>query len=86
MSKSAEARRQQVRRDKMFEEVLRENFKKVQSQSIAAGAYAMCKVILKKAQNKDMTDAEKLQDIVDFCMVTVKAGVTGNSEEKKDEV
>lgn len=86
MSKAAEARRQQARRDKEFEEVLRENFRKVQTQAIAAGSYAMCKVILEKAQNKDRTDIEKLQDIIDFCMVAVKAGVTGNSEEKKDEV
>ena len=86
MSKSAEMRRQQARREQQFEDALRENFKKVQSQAIAAGAYAMCKVILEKASAEDKTDTEKLRDIIDFCMISVRKRGGDTPEEKKDEV
>lgn len=89
MSKAAEQRRQQARRDKLFEDTLREQFKKVQSQSIAMGAIAMCKNILDMATDETKSEAERLKEIVDFCMVTVrpkKQQPEEKTEEKKDEV
>ena len=89
MSKAAEARRQRARQDKLFEETLRENFKKVQTQAIAAGSYAMCRVILEKAMEEGKTDTERLQNIIDFCSVTVRnrnAERDAAEEGKPDEV
>lgn len=92
MSKRAEARRQQARLDKKFEETLRTQFKNVQQQGIAAGAYAMCKVVIEKAE-ADKPAEDRLNDIVEFCNVMIKDTVvkvntvtTDASEEQKDEV
>lgn len=91
MSKAAEARRQQARREKEYEEVLRKQFKRVQDQALAMGAFSMCKVILDKANEEGVNDADRLENIRKFCMVMIKDVSAENpelenKEEKKDEV
>lgn len=92
MSKAAEARRQQARREKEYEEVLRKQFKRVQDQALAMGAFSMSKVIMDKANEENVSDADRLKNIRDFCMTVIKevgneeAPKQDKAEEKKDEV
>ena len=51
----------------------RENAKKVQRNALIAGAKAICKVILDKAQNDKLSDKEKLDDIIQFCEINISS-------------
>lgn len=85
MSKAAEDRRRQKQREREYEKVLREQFKTVQQQAIAAGVYAMSKAILDKANEEGIDDATRLDNIRNFCKVILK-DEKKETEEKQSEV
>jgi len=57
--------------DNMFRKVVTGGLQKTHRDGISQGAYAMCKVVLDKAQKEGKTAEEKLEDIIAFCSICV---------------
>lgn len=63
-----------------IEDALREGLNKAQRQGIAAGAYAVCKTVLEKADDETMNNEQKLDEIRRFCK---SFGEIAKAEEKR---
>jgi len=49
----------------------KEGFKRHYSNGLLDGSVAMCGAILKKANNSDKTDSQKIEDIIAFCEISL---------------
>ena len=91
MSKRSEQLRQKNR--EMLRQAAHDQMSKAHTLGVGRGAYAICQVVLQKANNPDLTLEERLTDIVQFCMKARNPDVkqedstqTDSAEEKQDEV
>lgn len=66
MSKKSEMLRQKNRLE--IQQAMHKELSKAHTLGISRGAYAMCQIVLKKANNPELTLEERLTDIVRFCM------------------
>lgn len=58
--------------DGMFKRVVTDGLRKQHSLGIAQGAYAICKVVLDKAEDSKRSAEERLADIITFCKTCKK--------------
>ena len=67
------------KRDEMIlEKSLREEMKKVRDTAMVSSARAICSVVLAKARDKSKTNDERLNDIIDFCEISLGIKNTNN--------
>lgn len=65
--------------EKIFNEALETEFRKVRDSGMIAGSKAICGVVLKKARDTKKTEHKRLIDIINFCERSL--GVAKNYKE-----
>lgn len=82
MSKRSEMLRQKNRL--AAEEEARRQLSRAHTLGVSRGAYALCQVVLNKANNTEMTPEDRLADIIQFCEKARNPDVTAEAEQKDD--
>lgn len=59
-------------KEKVLHEALQDNFRKVRQAGLINGAAAIADVILKMAQEEDVTEHDRLKKIIEFCQKSLR--------------